>query len=792
MTISLRPAVTVSPGSRLLITLVGQDQIAFPEPALNVTTPNLPVPVISFDRHTRPALEFVFNAELLSNALLSFTFGTFTQSSTALPAVSINSAILNQQGDVIAASSQGSFPPIFAAVMSGSSVQVSSSVANARNVSVSVAFTPTSPIFALSVTGLAFVDFVGTSGARRLLQSGASCTNLQFSGALGVTFDTINAVRVLSLRFPAPLGARRSNLAIPSECQISGFRNPAAAPASSSVMISTYQESGVGVAMQSGVVFPPILCEPGYLQSTIGGNSVNCAPCDRGTFSDTPGSKQCTKCPSGTYGSAVAAASITSCTPCPSATFSNVSGVAEVSACNACPAGTNSSVLGAVACKLCKSGSFAERIGQELCDMCPAGTYGLQQGASSKTACSLCSAGTFSRIGSTICTRCPPGTSSVPGSKECQPCNIGKYSENGAQCLRCPGITHSLTKGSTSSSDCSGILVDIGGESVAYNIGIIVLVIYILSFSLVPSWSAADTVMRFELTANFQGRLQKNEKPAKRRRASTWSERAKHVLSRSPNSIDPTLAAEKRFFHVGDSVHWRRQEWASNADAVIGTVESTSVYPGQDADDYGDFDVFVKIHPSFLPTMERLQESADATEGEKPVLIDPLCPSCRCQLKAAPASHARFLKWTVGPWEKVRQINACFQLLLMSFFPAIDTISDLVYILSSEFANHYLFVASLFFITSQFWFFLKRLTKRRVFEAFKKRRVDLKFVQGLPFWPKWASPDSLLVFLFMILPLYFIYHVIFPIVWFFLGYALYSFQLFPISRISNRWLYAFV
>jgi len=146
----------------------------------------------------------------------------------------------------------------------------------------------------------------------------------------------------------------------------------------------------------------------------------------------------------------------------------------------------------------------------------------------------------------------------------------------------------------------------------------------------------------------------------------------------------------------------------------------------------------------------------------------------------------------VGPWEKVRQINACFQLLLMSFFPAIDTISDLVYILSSEFANHYLFVASLFFITSQFWFFLKRLTKRRVFEAFKKRRVDLKFVQGLPFWPKWASPDSLLVFLFMILPLYFIYHVIFPIVWFFLGYALYSFQLFPISRISNRWLYAFV
>jgi hypothetical protein len=33
---------------------------------------------------------------------------------------------------------------------------------------------------------------------------------------------------------------------------------------------------------------------------------------------------------------------------------------------------------------------------------------------------------------------------------------------------------------------------------------------------------------------------------------------------------------------------------------------------------------------------------------------------------------------------------------------------------------------------------------------------------------------------------------LFPVVWFFVGYAMYSFQLFPISRISNRWLYMFV
>ena len=140
----------------------------------------------------------------------------------------------------------------------------------------------------------------------------------------------------------------------------------------------------------------------------------------------------------------------------------------------------------------------------------------------------------------------------------------------------------------------------------------------------------------------------------------------------------------------------------------------------------------------------------------------------------------------------MRQINACFQLLLMSLFPAVDTISDLVYILSSPFGNPYIFAASLVCITAQFWLYVNRLKKRRVFEALKTRRVELAYLKGLSFWPKWASPDSLPVFLTMILPFYFIYHVVFPVVWFLLGYALYSFQLFPISRISNRWLYAFV
>jgi len=249
-------------------------------------------------------------------------------------------------------------------------------------------------------------------------------------------------------------------------------------------------------------------------------------------------------------------------------------------------------------------------------------------------------------------------------------------------------------------------------------------------------------------------------------------------------------AIEKRFFEVGDSVMWDGHV----SDGVIGTVESTSVYHEQDADEFGEFVVFIKMDANYMPVLKTLSAAAEGNSGEKPVLIDSSNQSCRCQLLEAPQSHARMpiFGFQLGRWELVRQISACFQLLLLSFFPAVDTITDLVYILSQKFFNYYLFAASLLCITAQFWVFVVRLKKRRVFEAFKQRKVELTFLKGLSWWPKWASPDNLPVFLTLILPFYFVYHVLFPVVWFFVGYVIYSFQLFPISRISNRWLYMFV
>jgi hypothetical protein len=340
-------------------------------------------------------------------------------------------------------------------------------------------------------------------------------------------------------------------------------------------------------------------------------------------------------------------------------------------------------------------------------------------------------------------------------------------------------------------SDCSGVRVFRGSSELAFAIGIAVLIMYLLSFSFVPAWSAKDTVMRFELTADFEGRLEQKVVRSGRRYQTTWLERVtKKFFSSSDSKAVDTAAVEKRFFDVGDSVIWDGHA----LDGAIGTVESTSVYPEQDADEFGNFVVFVKIDPNCAALVKALSEAVQQNSGRKPVLIDSAIRSCRCQLLGVPQSHARMPIFGIqlGRWELVRQVSACFQLLLLSFFPAVDTISNLVYILSQDFFNYSLFAASVLCITSQFWMFVLRLKRRKVFLAFRKRTIELSYVKNLFWWPKWASPDSFLVIVTLILPFYILYFVVFPVVWVFVGYIIYSFQLFPISRISNRWLYMFV
>jgi hypothetical protein len=807
VTVTLQPVIAIVAGSKLMVTVTG-DLAAAQAQLVTVMSSPIAASFVSSQFVSSRELLFTFGVNVAANSILKFSVGSFRLPSASMAESDVvEAALLDPSGNVVAPSSTGSYPAIFASAMSGSSVNLSSSVANARDVSVTVTLFASIPIVSMfRLSGLGFVAFAGSSAGRRLLQDVVLCNNLNYSGNPVASYNTIDSE--LTVTFPGG-GATVSNSAIPFVCRISGFRNPAAAVASFRVTATTYDQFLAGHGIQSEIHFPPILCASGYLQ-TVTGSAVDCSACPKGTYSHMPGSLHCLQCPSGTYSNTTAAASQNSCTRCPLGTFSGKSGASDASACSYCPPGTNSSLLGAMSCASCTAGSYAESHGQTHCDLCPAGSYSIQQNASSRQSCITCPAGTFSKSGSIICLRCLPGTSSAAGSGNCQPCVNGTYSDTGDECFKCPGITHSLANGSSSLRDCSGILVDIGGRRFAYTVGIVIVTIYIFSFSLVPSWSSTDKIMRFQLTANFDGKLNQNRNSSNRIKA--WLKRvtAKRKArsgSKSPKSPKSFMqASEKRFFEVGDCVMWQKQVIALNADVEIGSVESTSVYHEQDADELSDFVVLVKMKSEFVYTnsnedkteLENLQE-AFTTAGSKPILFVQKCKKCKkccCQLKEAPASHAHlhlpFFRCKVGPWEIVRQINACFQLLLLSIFPAIDTVSDLVYILSSVFANYFLFAASLFCITVQFWLYVTRLKQHHVFDALKERHINEDYLEKLSYWPKWARPDNLLVVLTILVPFYLIYYVIFPVVWFFVGYAIYSFQLFPISRISNRWLYAFV
>jgi hypothetical protein len=553
MTITLQPAIAVKSGDKLLITLIGQSLSGLPSPpSTQVLVPASQGSnsIISSSRrmpNSASVIEVTFGANMVASSLFTFTFGTFNLDNTVLPIMtSIEAAILDSSGDVVAASSQGTFPAIFASeTTTGSSVNLSSVVASAPNVTLSVSFSPLSAFTVLRLIGLHFVEFNRNSGQRRLLDAGVSCNNLACS-VLNASYNAVDGEMHVTFQG----SCTRNDPAVPCSCDFFGFRNPAAAVALS-ISVATYDSSGAGSTIQSNVLMPAILCPPGNLQSTSG-SVVSCNPCAKGTYSDRPGLLQCLKCPVGTYSDTNGASSLNSCIRCPSATFNNISGAFDLAGCMNCPPGTSSSQSGASECAPCAAGTFSESR-QEFCALCPAGSFGPQQRATSKDMCVSCSAGTFAKPGSSMCSRCSPGTTSEKGSEKCSDCLQGSYSQDGSECTKCSFIFYTKKSGSTSSSDCVAYLLDRNGKTTGQLLGIIIFFIYTLSFLCVPSWSAEDDVVLFKLNANVdvEGATPKSKK---KRRQKSWYENLRSRLESGPDSSAP--AAEKRFFETNDQLRW--------------------------------------------------------------------------------------------------------------------------------------------------------------------------------------------------------------------------------------------
>jgi hypothetical protein len=773
VTITLQPVVSIVAGSKLVITVAGDLTALQAQPVTTVISPITAYNAVSSEKVGSREFHVTFSVNISAQSVIKFSVGNFRLPSASLPGSEfVEAALLDPFGNVFAPSSTGSYPAIFASTISGSSVNLSSFVANAASVSVTIKlFASFQPIAMLRLSGLGFVAFSASSVGRRLLQGGISCSNFNYSGVPSISYHAQDGE--LTVTFPAG-GAIVVNAAFPSACTILGFRNPAASVSAPGIILTTYDQSLAGRGIQSGVIFPQIICPSGYSQN-VSGTNVDCVACPKGTFGNSPGSSRCLLCPAGTYSSSVAMTSALTCSLCPAGSFSNVTGANDASMCKSCLPGTNSTKSGSIECGGCPYGTYSEVFGRLTCDECKAGTFLRQSGAASRALCNLCPAGYFSSAGSELCTRCPPGTESKGGDSVCSKCPVGKYSPSG-ECLFCPIILHSVTEGSTSIYECSYVFINVEHQ-VAYLVGTCILAVYLLSLLFVPAWSVEGVVMRFVLTPNFEERS---------------------------NFVNQSA---KRVFKVGDSLVWE----SHRSNGVIGIVQSTSVSPEQDVDDIGNFVAFIRIEPNFVALFHELSAAAkspycstfcedcksivlDKTSGKKPVLIDSCNEYCRCQLQEAPQSHAYMpiFGFQVASWELACQISACFRLLFFTVWPALDSIIHLVYILSQLFFNFYLFAAFMFCFIMQFWCFLIILKRHRVLEAVWQRKIELTFLKGASWWPKWASPDSLPVFLSLIMPFYFVYHVVFLIVWFLVGFIFYLFQLFPITRISNFWLYVLV
>ena len=125
-------------------------------------------------------------------------------------------------------------------------------------------------------------------------------------------------------------------------------------------------------------------------------------------------------------------------------------------ACTRCPQGSYSTAVGAEECVLCEIGKYANTMGSTACTLCPQATSTDFAGALSILNCRNCTPGTGNCLpcapgeyqpvsGRTSCLRCRPGSFSKENSSAyCTPCAVNQYQpfQGQSSCLRCAATKH--------------------------------------------------------------------------------------------------------------------------------------------------------------------------------------------------------------------------------------------------------------------------------------------------------------------------------------------------------------
>ena len=302
------------------------------------------------------------------------------------------------------------------------------------------------------------------------------------------TYNEVAGKREISVCLPCPPGKECVVATVnPTPCPL-GYYCPGGGETNACIPGHYCDETGLR---------EPKMCPPGTYKppfwplrppSGIGYLLTDCKPCERGTWSNTPGEiNGCREtCPPGSYcpsPNSMSTYTIPSTgltaylgptqgsrttitvpigtiepVPCPIGTYCAQSGTAIPTP---CPPGTYSTRTGqrdANTCQPCELGKYCPTAGAGSQVVCPVGTFCPTQGGSSPTQCLI---GQICPVpGLQAGSACPPGKlcditgiGPPPPYKSCPP---GTYSTGGAgsSCTRCPVGT--FGSGDSTTSACSG------------------------------------------------------------------------------------------------------------------------------------------------------------------------------------------------------------------------------------------------------------------------------------------------------------------------------------------------
>jgi hypothetical protein len=139
VTITLRPMIAVVAGSKLVITISGDLILLLPQIVTTVISPTAAINTVSSRLVNSREIQVTFGTDIPAQTIITVALASFRLPSSSLSGSdSLEAAIVDTNGVVLAPSSSGSYPAIFSSTVSGSSVSISSSVANSSAVTVAV------------------------------------------------------------------------------------------------------------------------------------------------------------------------------------------------------------------------------------------------------------------------------------------------------------------------------------------------------------------------------------------------------------------------------------------------------------------------------------------------------------------------------------------------------------------------------------------------------------------------------------------------------------------------------